>query len=273
MIQNLKSFLNNQIRKLGYEFIPVGSGKKTLDQDILITHPQSLHYHMRYSDYHITMPLEKARVGRVKLTNYFYTVAAMSAVGAPEQDEYQKIKKSLAHIYKNDYFPATSAERLGLQKGEVPQLDTIPAWIRYYPWESQSIEDKYKATHDWAYRNETGLTRKYYGKNPTEEEKFEYDCKRLYDLYKSIQTRGYINDHPLSSPIASQLLINDDLDYRWVITGGFHRSAVCQALGYHEIESRVQNIIYRSDVDNWPAVKSKIFSKKTALKVFDSIFQ
>lgn len=273
MIQNLKSFLNNQFRKLGYEFMPLDSGKKILDPGILTEHPDSLHYHMRYSDYHITMPLDKARVGRIKLPDYFYTIATMSAVGAPEQDEYQKIKESLAHIYKNNYFPSTSAERLGLQKGEVPQLDTIPAWVSYYPWESQSPKEKFKSTHDWSHKYETGLTRKHFGENPSEEEKFEYDCIRLYDLYKSIQTNGYINDHPLSTPIASQLLINDDLDYRWVITGGFHRCAVCQALGYSEIESRVQNLIYRSDAEKWPGVKSKLFSKKTALNVFDSIFQ
>ncbi|MCA1801892.1 MAG: hypothetical protein LC662_05495, partial [Rhodothermaceae bacterium] len=219
------------------------------------------------------LPLDKARIDRTKLPDYFYTVAARSAVGVPEPDEYQKIKESLAEIYKTGYFPSTSAERLGLEKGDVPQLDTIPAWVRYYPWEPLSIEDKYKATHDWSYKYETGPTRKHYGNNPSEEEKFEDDCMRLYSLYKSIQTKGYINDHPLSTPIASQLLINDDLDYRWVITGGFHRSAVCQALGYHEIESRVQNIIYRSDAGNWPGVKSTVFSKKTALKVFDLIFK
>jgi hypothetical protein len=273
MIQNLKHFINNQFRKMGYEITPLGSGKKTLDPGILIEHPESLHYHMRYSDYHITMPLDKARIDRTKLPDYFYTIAASSAVGVPEQDEYQKIKERLADIYKNGYFPSTSAERLGLDKGEVPQLDAIPAWVRYYPWESQSIEDKYNATHDWSYKHESGLTRKHFGNNPTEEEKFEFDCLRLYSLFKSIQSKGYITDHPLSTPIASQILINDDLDYRWAITGGYHRSAVCQALGYRELESRVQNIIYRSDAGNWPGVKSALFSKKTALNVFDSIFK
>jgi hypothetical protein len=273
MIQNLKSFINNQFRKLGYEFIPVGSGKKILDPGILDTHPESLHYHMRYSDYHITMPLDKARIDSTKLPDYLYTVAARSAVGAPEHDEYQNMKECLADIYKNGYFPATSAERLGLVKGEVPQLDTIPAWVRYYPWESLSINEKYTATHDWSYKYETGLTRKHFGNNPSEEEKFEYDCLRLYNLYKSIQKKGYLTDHPLSNPIASQLLIDENLDYRWVITGGFHRSAVCSALGYREIESRVQNIIYRSEAGHWPGVKSTVFSKQTALKVFDSIFQ
>jgi len=273
MIQNLKHFINNQFRKFGYEFLPVGAGKKTLDPHLLISQPDSLHYHMRYSDYHVTMPMEKARVNSTKLPDYFYTVAARSAVEASGSDEYQKLKETLADIYTNGDSPETAAGRLGLKKGDVPQLDSIPAWVRYYPWESKSIESTYQTTHDWAYKHETGLTRKHFGDNPTEEEKFEFDCRRLYDLLKSIQTKGYKTDYPNTTAIACQLLINDDPDYRWVITGGYHRSAVCQALGYKEIETRIQNIIYRKDVDNWPGVKSNIFSKETALYVFDSIFE
>jgi hypothetical protein len=261
------------VRKFGYEIRPVGTGKKYLDLKVLESHPGSVHYFLRYNNYYVSMPLERARIVTTPLADYHYTLAARAAAEAGGIHEYDALKEKLTYLYRHGNFPETSSGRLGLEKGEVPELDNEPAYLRYFPWESESVDEKKKALFHWVNKHETGLTRDEYGENYSDEDAMEFDCKRLFSLYQSIKTKGYIIDFTPNEDIASQILINDNLDYRWVITGGHHRSAVCHALGYRDLESRIQNIIFRSEAVNWPGVVSGVFSKDAALKVFDSVFQ
>lgn len=62
-----------------------------------------------------------------------------------------------------------------------------------------------------------------------------------------------------------------------LLNGGQHRAASLSALGHETIPVRLTSpssasIIRRDDVDFWPYVRTGLFSRETALEVFDRIF-
>jgi len=100
-------------------------------------------------------------------------------------------------------------------------------------------------------------------------EKVEIEVNRLISLYQSISEKGYIQNN--SKSIYANLMCYND-QYVWSVAGGQHRAAILAALGYTKIPVVVKKIIRREDVDIWPAVKSGIYDRETALSIFDRYF-
>ena len=145
-------------------------------------------------------------------------------------------------------------------------------WKWALPWESVDIDKRaIKRIENIRYEN------KRYGLNSdlsliqcgVGHKKIEVETERLLNVALSIIKKGYITD--VDDMITVNVYTND-ADYVWRVIGGMHRAAILAALGREFIPVKVNTIIRRSDVSGWPGVVSGIYSKDSALKLFDNIF-
>jgi len=243
-------------------------GREIISPNLVMSQNESLRYLLKYHQYFINLPLERAKVKTLPLSEVNFTVGVKQALRGEKKEELDIILQCLKS-YKKYADPVSAAQLLNIEKGRCTILDREPMWLVYYPWEHQSVSEKKASTHRWYIEKELGLKQ---GCTLSDEEEVLFEAKRTHDLMKSIQKRGYIPNYRGALDITVQLLIREDGDYRGLIRGGIHRASVCQALCYHQLEVNVQNLIFRKDVDVWPAVKTGIFDRDVALTVFDNLF-
>jgi hypothetical protein len=267
MIGIIVKFINKSISILGYQVRKIPDKNTTSIKINIPDDPGSLLYSLKFSNYYLSLPLHKAKALTIPLDQKNYFIAAKRAIQAEEKEEFHVIKESLTSYYRNA-LPDSASEVLGLHPGEVPELDHEPAWLNFYPWHPDTISTMRSAGDKRRGDKKSGSS----GIVNSMEELINFDSKRTYKLYKSLQHNGYIHDLNKINSVRAQLLINEENEYVWLINGGFHRTAISYALGLKEIEVNLKNVINRADVEKWPAVHSGIFDKETALKVFDNIF-
>jgi len=267
MLQAIKSFSNQIFRRFGYEFRPLTKKKCHLAPTEFSVHPKSIKYTLPYKNYYIDLPLDKAKSIREPLEEKIYTIATRLAVKRNGSRKSQTIRTCYKSYFANA-LPRSASETLGLEKGEVPELDNEPHWLIYYPWHSDSIAKKKKDVQAGMSKNEPGS----FSTAANLTALTDFETRRTCDLLKSIQAKGYISDYSSSTPVSGYILFNEDSHFKWLITHGFHRCSICRALEFDDIEVRLLNIIYRDEVDFWPAVASGTYTRESALKVFDNIF-
>ena len=98
-------------------------------------------------------------------------------------------------------------------------------------------------------------------------------------MLESINRFGYLPEKFDGYP--KGYLLEDDTNspptQRFLITAGQHRVAALSHLGYLDIlvslTARVPRQIRISEIDEWPSVKSGIFSNELASKIFYSYFR
>lgn len=189
----------------------------------------------------------------------------------------QAIRQTLAQYYRAVQ-PASAAQWLGVEGDRIPALADQPPWARVFPWENDTIDQRrYNVqgkTRQENRRQGTELTIENGWKlcGPVDQAFLDMKTDRLHSLYQSIKTHGYIRNDEIGGDIRTIVLVDDDDRWRWLqCGGGFHRAAVCSALGYQTLPVRVWRVIFRRDVDIWPGVANGLYSRTAALEVFDRI--
>ena len=93
---------------------------------------------------------------------------------------------------------------------------------------------------------------------------------RILHTYESIQEHGYDRNQGHASVVAIQ---RGD-DYRFRVYAGNHRIAALSALGYKTIPAVFKRdyIIRADDVDYWPQVRRGVWSRDSALRYVDHLF-
>lgn len=192
-------------------------------------------------------------------------------------NEKEAIKECLKDFY-NEVKPDSPTEVLGLKESEAPKLADKEAWMAVHPWQDKTIKEikfwrpKVTLSENLAEGVELSIEHGWHLFGPVSKEKLNVECKRLYNVMKSIENNSYIITNN-SSHISSCLLVDDNNNYRWVIYDGQHRTAVLSSLGHKMIPVIVEKIVERKDVKLWPNVKSGDFTAEAALKVFDKVFK
>ena len=106
---------------------------------------------------------------------------------------------------------------------------------------------------------------------PVTPEKVKVEYNRCMNCYNSIKAEGYYPQKYGGYP-RGHFLVGED-DYCFHVEGGQHRLAALAALKWKRIEVMSMNgpfqLVYRKDVDSWPAVKGGYMSIEDALSIFD----
>lgn len=194
-------------------------------------------------------------------------------------DDYKKaIRDSLSNYY-GLVQPRSAAEWLGFEFGEVVALDKEPPWSVLLPWQNRSVDLNRKMRQDCAFydNREHGLKADiiegWRDFGPVSKNILDIEVSRLHSLMLSIKKFGIQRHNKIGGDIVVTVLINDENEFRWLVfNGGQHRAAVISAMGYKKVAVQVKQLVERKDVLFWPNVQSGVYSKESALKIFDRIF-
>lgn len=173
--------------------------------------------------------------------------------------------------------PKTFFEVWDLPSPDDSAYSSWPYWSAVQPWDYATPEKRYstfpkevkinRAAH--GLKIESALPEKIMELNELGSDKSH--SSQLAKITKSFLENGFIRTRNLPRPTAD--LLEADGDFRWKISGeGNHRLVVASALGFTHFDVNFERIICREDVDRWPNVIRGVFSKDTALKIFESHF-
>jgi len=158
-------------------------------------------------------------------------------------------------------------------------LKKQPPWGAVYPWRARSISSYRKAFEKAAIHENNAIGHQGVDINegwlfngPVSKRKVRIESERMLYILKRIKKYGYQRSNENDGDPKATALVNENGEYRCVLTGGNHRASVASALGFTEIPIRINLVIRRDEVDFWPQVVDKIFTRSEALKVFDCYF-
>lgn len=272
---NIRNNINNFLQKTTGYRLAKGSALPNLRGKV--TDPREGIYHAKVFPFIMDLPFDRARNWRwFSLNEYsaspFY-VATLHFLHADEQHKNIKIIQDIISDYATLVNVSNPIEYLGIEGlDSVFRKKTHPMEI-VLPWERGTPQANYEAwcRNTYAENLEYGYKSfDYLGGKNCSEQKIELEALRLHTLIKSIQTRGF-----LSSPyglFGAVAMVNENNDLYYYVVGGQHRSSVLAAMGWQTVPVKVSQIIYREEVEYWPAVKAGYYSQEAALKVFDRIF-
>lgn len=186
----------------------------------------------------------------------------------------------LKEFYKS-FQPQNVNDLLGLKLKN--GFGSKKAFYYILPWFRLSPEKMYKHREEIIHKENTRngenrLTMSLGGHSdfgPVSDRKLKVEEKRLFDLYQSIKSNGYVEDLINDGGIRGYFLVNSNKDWRFYITAGKHRSYVLAGLGYNFIPVVVdsKNTIYLEELNTWNQVKANYFSPNEARFVFNNFFK
>lgn len=280
MLKSIKALLVNILNYFGYT-ITKSIYSQPVDLRMINNNPKALGYYTRTDkqvlievDFINGRGLEKYSLA--SNSKHPFIVATKAAISS---DDYQKALKTTLTGYYDLVQPLTASSWLGFDEGEVEALDNQPPWLTLLPWENTSLEQKNQGRASCAsqdseeHGSKLNINKGWRDFGPVSEEVLDLEVKRLHSLILSIEENGILRDDSEGGDIGAVVLMNENSDYRWLVEwGGQHRAAVISAMGYKNTTIRVWQVIERKDVELWPNVVSGVYSKESALKIFDRIF-
>ena len=109
---------------------------------------------------------------------------------------------------------------------------------------------------------------KYFG--PTHHRVGEVEFERLRRLVESLRRRGFLRRH---GDVLVEVVRRGDEFLFLNSGGGAHRSAVAAAIGLHTVPARpVRNLIDRDRAEDWPNVRSGLWTIRQARRYVDHLF-
>lgn len=280
MLRKFKKIIHKILDSLGYSL-----SKKLYEEPIdlraLSNNPKSLHYLTKTNrQIIINTTFDKGRGLEIFPLSYSsYHPYIMAVRYAYNSGDYQMGLRKILSRYYSTVQPQNTAEWFGFKKGEIPLLDNEPAWLSLLPWENSSIDYKKHGRKECAiYDNkEHGssiiIEEGWRSFGPVSADIIDIEVSRLYKLMISIEKNGILRDNGEGGDIGAIVLMKEPDDYRWIVEwGGQHRAAAISGMGYKNITIRVWQIVERKDVNLWPNVQSGVYTIKTALEIFDKIY-
>jgi len=263
-------------------------GKNGLNQNTLLdlrdgsNHPLSL----RYSEIYSAAILDgcfidgRAQPGLNTQTATPFVVAARKAVdhGLQHDDAVAVIAASL-QAYYDRVRPGNAARWLGLGEDANPLLANAPPWAAVFPWRARSLASYRQAYEDAALAEnravgrDIGISDGWLFCGPISAEKVRVEADRILYVLRRIAREGYVRSDESDGDVKATALVDEQGQWRWLITAGNHRASAAAALGMPSIPIRVNLVISRQDVGYWKHVVEGLYTRAQALQVFDRIFK
>lgn len=159
-----------------------------------------------------------------------------------------------------------------------------PQGIHICPWRQKRPDEIMNEVHAWHLRDMSQQGHPYapieqvgFNRNgPVSDRLGAAEVVRLKKLLRSIAQNGY--DRAAGSEIGEwgvrvEVLTRGN-EVRLVNCGGVHRAAVMDALGETHVPAHLAEVnrIDRNGVDDWPHVRSGLWSRAEAMRYFDHLF-
>ena len=105
----------------------------------------------------------------------------------------------------------------------------------------------------------------------------EFEYQRIIDIYQSIKRQGFVRKDTFDGDVKGTLMVKDK-EWRFLIGGGGqHRVSALSTMSFSVAPVRVFDhlpmIVRREDSSLWPLVAAGVFDEKTALSIFDRVFE
>jgi hypothetical protein len=186
--------------------------------------------------------------------------------------------QSLLTTYLKHLRNMSASDLMGLKPRECIALDTEPPRALLFPWSDASLTE-HRAMIINGFCKEAqreGLVYKSDSMDMSDRwiqiHAAQHSC-RLLRVRDSMIKNGYRRHNGNDGDSCGAILIHNNGKYCWVNGKGIHRMCVAHALGFEAIPVRVTKIVRRCDVRYWPGVVSGMFSRETALRVFDRLIE
>lgn len=209
-----------------------------------------------------------------------FVLAAKAAhkAGVGNKNQLEKAMQVLA-IYYETVKTTNAADWLGLNLNINHPLRKMPPWGAVFPWRARSIES-YKSAYENAAIKEnlsvgfnTDITAGWLFCGPVSSEKIKIEAQRIVNVLNSIYYNGYQRSNESDGDARATALVNEEGDWRWLLTAGNHRASAASALGYKHMPVRVNLVINRCQARFWPHVVNKLYTEEQAFHVFDMFFK
>lgn len=245
-------------------------------------HPLSLLYSEIFSNAILEAKVEHGRSQpgfSLRGFSPFYLAAKCGYEYGLDRKDLIEVVYSVFKEYYKRVRPANAADWLDLGFDKDHSLQKMPPWASVFPWRARSVES-YKQAYEKAAIEENksvGMEGKdihdgWLFCGPVTEEKIKIEAVRIANVLKSINKHGYQRSNEKDGDARATALVNEEGEWRWLLTAGNHRASAASALGFKAIPLRVNLVICRSQVNYWPHVVNGLYTKKQALQFFDRIF-
>lgn len=272
----LHSACNRLLKKLGYKIEKIRYEKIT-DLRKQCFHPLSVLYHGAAVPSLVDVDMDKGRgllVYPLQKSAHPFVFSIDKAIQSV--DKSRSFRETLSHYYASVQ-PASAADWIGLPSTSDSPLRKLPPWALTMPWSSRtpdqlkSIRENIVLEENTASGHQLNIEHGWHFWGPVSAIKLDIEIDRFTTLLASMQKNGFRRHDGYDGDIRAVILQRKN-DWCWQVVGGEHRAAAICALGYKTAPVRVLQVINRDDVDFWPGVSSRLFSREEALRTFDIIF-
>ncbi len=243
-------------------------------------HPLALVYAEIFTHALVDAPLAHGRIQPFyRLDDAPYCVALALATRDGVFDA-TACKCALEASYR-DFRPATVAEWYSLDSHESKFRLAGPPWAAVPPWRARSQYSYASALLRAAEAelardgieidsDETGLI---WGKcGPVHPILLDHEVTRIGRLYHSIRQQGYKRHDGEDGDIRATALVDRNHQWRWLVTGGYHRAAVLRALDYISATVRITKVVDIAHAAYWPHIRDGLYTQQEAESVFLKMF-
>lgn len=256
--------------------------QRIIDLRSTSNHPLSFRYSEIYDCALLDGRLEHGRsqpsLEASRSTPFVKSARAAISFGLDHPDAIHAAAEVLRRYYEM-VVPRNAAEWLNLGSPHSSRLEHTPPWGAVFPWRART-QESYQQAYENAALSENkrvgqaaGIAEGWLFCGPVSERKIMIESERIINVLRSMVRSGYTRNNTPDGDIRATALINDDDEWRWLITAGNHRASAAAALDFEAIPVRINLAISRSDVKYWKHVQEGLYSIDEALSIFDTIFQ
>lgn len=226
----------------------------------------------------------KLKDGRIppffKITDSPFYIASAQAIENNNYFNTYKCKYSLESFYQN-FQPKNIVDWYQLKKVKNNKLKCMPPWSAVLPWRARSLESYGAAIINASEKeinqninNKKNVPGIYWNKcGPVTKEVVDNEVNRLEAVFYSISKNGYIRNNSNDGDITANALVDEKNEWRWLVTGGYHRLCIYATLGCNEVTIRVNKVAIKTQSKFWPHVLDGLYTQKEALNIFNNIFK
>lgn len=254
-------------------------GVRLLDLRDTTNHPLSLRYSEVFTQALLTGRVAHGRahpsLSLGEATPFIEAARCALAHGLDRPDVLDRMGETLAV-----YYDAVRAEHAAawLDISPCSALADEPPWAAVLPWRARTAASYRQAHEDaaWAENRsvgrDIGIADGWLVCGPVSAQKIRAEAERMLRVVRSLRDEGYRRSDQPDGDVRVTALVDEALDWRWLVTAGNHRAAAAIALGMDTLPVRVNLVISRADARYWKHVVEGLFTQDEALAVFDNIF-